>query len=501
MSGERTAAAPRRVPFRLLALLLTAGLIAGLLAGAPGGVGQGAAQTAEQAASAARGAAARQELIPLQPLIDKAKPNDVILLKPGRYAGNVVITKPITLAGDGPREKIIIDAQGKGSVIVLKTDGATLRNLTLVNSGDQHNDLDAGVQIRGNFNIVKDLTIRECLFGVDLQQANSNIVKRNDISSKSDFGLGLRGDAIRLWYSRNNRITHNHIHHARDLVIWYSADNIIAHNHVTHGRYGLHFMYSKYNLVENNNFEFNSVGIYLMYSDSVVVRKNRVVQAIGAAGIGIGFKEASNLDIIENEVLYNSMGMYMDVSPFQPGTTNRIYRNTIAFNDVGIRFLNDWSGNLFRDNRFMSNITQVTVSTFATAKRNTWEGNYWDDYQGYDHNGDGFGDTPYRLFVYADRIWMDVKAAAFFKGTPVLTMLDFLERLAPFSDPLLMLQDDKPRISPDFEPLTKDYQPGRGNVGRATTTFGQTTEETKAGTSLEEFDPFGLKDKNVGHAK
>ena len=490
MSGERTATAHARAAVMLLlaALLAAMGL---------GAVMMPALATPKQAGEAA----ARQRLIPLQPLIDRAKPNETILLKPGRYAGNVVIGKPITLVGDGPREKIVIDAQGKGSVIILKTNGATLKNLTLVNSGNQYNDLDAGVQVRGNFNVIKDITIRECLFGLDLQQASNNIIKRNDISSKSGYGLGLRGDAIRLWYSRNNRITHNRIHHARDFVVWYSADNIIAENHVSHGRYGLHFMYSRYNLVQNNRFEFNSVGIYLMYSDSVVVRGNYIVQAIGAAGIGIGFKEASNLDIVDNEILYNSTGLYLDVSPFQPDTTNRIYRNTIAFNDVGVRFLNDWHGNLFRDNRFMSNITQVTVSTFATARRNVWEGNYWDDYEGYDRDGDGFGDAPYRLMAYSERLWMDVKAAAFFKGTPVLSMLDFLERLAPFSDPLVMLEDDKPRISSNFTPLTKDYQPGRGNVGREVRTFGQTTGQTKAGTSLQDFDPFGLKNDNVGHAR
>ena len=439
--------------------------------------------------------------IPLQPLIDAAKPNAVVLLKPGRYAGNVVISKPLTLAGDGPREKVIIDAAGKGSVLVIRADGVTVRNLTLVNSGAQHNDLDAGVQVRGRFNVIKDVTIRDCLFGIDLQQASSNIIRRNDISSKRGVGLGLRGDGIRLWYSRNNRITENRVHHMRDVVVWYSADNVISANTFSHGRYGLHFMYSRYNLVQNNRFEKNSVGIYLMYSDSVVVKNNRIVQAIGAAGVGIGFKEASNLDIIDNEILYNSVGLYLDVSPFQPETTNRIYRNTIAFNDIGVRFLNDWRGNLFRDNRFFSNIRQVGVSTFATAKRNVWEGNHWDDYQGYDRNGDGFGDTPYRLLVYADRIWMDVKAAAFFKGTPVLTALDFLERLAPFSDPLLMLADPKPRISRDFTPLTRGYDPGRGNVGGSVGIFGETTGGSKSGTSMEEFDPFGLKDGSIGKAR
>ncbi len=436
-----------------------------------------------------------EELKPLQPLIDAAKPGDMILLKPGRYKGNVVVDKAISLIGDGPREKIVIDGGGDGTVIVLKTDGATVRNLTIENSGDDYNELDAGIQVRGNFNVVKDNRIRNVLFGIDMQQSNNNIIKRNEISSFRDLGLGLRGDGIRLWYSKNNRIRNNYLHHVRDFVIWYSADNIIAENRMTDGRYGLHFMYSRYNLVENNSYFRNSVGIYLMYSDSVVVRGNRVVQAVGAAGIGIGFKEASNIDILDNEVLYNSVGMYLDSSPFQPDTTVRIYRNTIAFNDMGVRFLTNWSGNIFKDNRFMNNIRHVSVSAFETAKRNIWEANYWDTYEGYDRDGDGFGDKPYRLFVYADRIWMDVKPAAFFKGTPVLTMLDFLERLAPFTDPLLMLEDRKPRISPDFEPITKDYVGGGGNRGKQTTTFGLTTGESKAGTSLEDFDPFGLKKK------
>ncbi len=436
-----------------------------------------------------------EELKPLQPLIDAAKPGDMILLKPGRYKGNVIIRKAVSLIGDGPRDKIIIDGGGDGTVIVLKTDGATVRNLTIENSGDDYNDLDAGIQVRGNFNVVKDNRIRNVLFGIDLQQSNNNIIKRNEISSFKDLGLGLRGDGIRLWYSKNNRIRSNHLHHVRDFVVWYSADNIIADNRMTDGRYGLHFMYSRYNLVENNSYFRNSVGIYLMYSDSVVVRGNRVVQAVGAAGIGIGFKEASNIDILDNEILYNSVGIYLDSSPFQPDTTVRVYRNTIAFNDIGVRFLTNWEGNFFKDNRFISNIRHVSVSAFETANRNVWEANYWDTYEGYDRNGDGFGDKPYRLYVYADRIWMDVKPAAFFKGTPVLTMLDFLERLAPFTDPLLMLEDRKPRIGPEFEPITKDYVGGGGNRGKETSTFGLTTGESKAGTSLEDFDPFGLKKK------
>jgi nitrous oxidase accessory protein len=75
------------------------------------------------------------------------------------------------------------------------------------------------------------------------------------------------------------------------------------------------------------------------------------------------------------------------------------------------------------------------------AGLNEWRGNHWDDYAGFDRNADGVGDTPYELYAYADRIWIELPAARFFKTSPVLELLDFLERLAPFSSPELTLKD------------------------------------------------------------
>jgi nitrous oxidase accessory protein len=71
---------------------------------------------------------------------------------------------------------------------------------------------------------------------------------------------------------------------------------------------------------------------------------------------------------------------------------------------------------------------------------------YWDDYQGFDRNGDGIGDTPHEVYLFADRIWMETPLATFFRNSPVLEMLDFLERLAPFSSPHLVLRDPAPRM-------------------------------------------------------
>ncbi|WP_428610499.1 nitrous oxide reductase family maturation protein NosD [Sedimenticola sp.] len=378
-----------------------------------------------------------------QALVDAASENSTLTPPPGTYAGPVTIDKSLVIDGQG---KVVIDGGGKGSVIYLDSDGVTLRGLRLTNSGDSHNDIDSGIQVRGNFNVIKDNVIDNTLFGIDLGQAENNIIRRNRISSKP-VDIGIRGDSIRLWYSFNNKITDNIIRDSRDMVVWYSKDNLIARNDSRGGRYSLHFMYAQHNEVVDNHYEDNQVGIFLMYSDSVTIKHNYIAHAIGPTGLGVGFKETSDVDVIDNQILYCATGIYLDVSPYDPEATNRITGNLIAFSGIGVQFLNDWKGNILKHNRFKGNITQVTVGGGKTAKRNVWDSNYWDDYEGFDRDLDGVGDRPYELYGYADRIWMDVPYAQFFKGSPVLEVLDFLERLAPFTDPDMLLRDEKPLMS------------------------------------------------------
>lgn len=382
-----------------------------------------------------------------QELVDATEPNGMLVPPPGTYAGPVVIESGITIDGQG---EVTIDGGGKGSVIVIDADGATLKNLRLTNSGSSHNDIDSGVQVRGDYNVIKNNVIDNTLFGVDLQQSKGNIVRANHISSKR-LELGVRGDAIRLWYSVENKIVDNIIRDSRDTVIWYSKDNLIAGNDARGGRYSLHFMYSQYNEVRDNHYEDNSVGIFVMYSDGVVLKNNYIAHATGATGMGIGFKETSGVLVTGNQVLYCATGLYLDVSPFQPDSINHIRNNLIAYNGIGVKFLNDWTGNEIEANRFKGNITQVVVSGGGkTANRNVWQGNYWEDYEGFDLDTNGVGDTPYELFSYADRIWMDVPPAQFFKGAPVLELMDFLERLAPFTQPNMLVRDKAPLMKAEW---------------------------------------------------
>jgi len=378
----------------------------------------------------------------IQALLDAAEDGAVVTPPPGRYVGHVQVTKPVVLDGAG---KVTIDAGGKGSVLLVRTNNATVRNLHLIGTGEDHNGEDAGIQVRGDNNVVKDNRIEDALFGIDLQQSYHNVIRRNFISSKK-LELGMRGDSIRLWYSDDNLLEDNEIRNSRDFVLWYAKRNRVTGTIHTGGRYGMHFMFSMDNIVENNRFENNSVGISMMYDQGDVVRNNIISHSVGATGTCISMKEASAVTIVGNEILYCANGLFFDVSPFQPDTVNVVEDNRIAFNDIAISFLNDWQGNEFRRNRLESNITEVAVFGGGSAKRNVWDGNSWDSYEGFDRDHDGVGDTPHREWGYAGRVWMDVPNTRFFKGTAVLEVLDFLDRLAPFSEPTMMLEDAHPKI-------------------------------------------------------
>jgi len=384
----------------------------------------------------------------LQDLIDRTPAGCALHPPPGIYAGPVVIRKPIRIDGGG---RVTIDAGGRGSVVALRTSGAELRGLRLVHSGSNHDGLDAGVTVRGNGNRIVGNTIEDCLFGLDMEQSNGNVVRGNRITSKP-LGLGLRGDSVRIWYSFHNQILDNQISNVRDMIIWYSDDNRIAGNHVSGSRYGLHFMYAKHNRVEHNRYEGNSVGVFLMYSADVLLEDNEIRSSAGATGIGVGFKESSGIVLRHNLIMGNARGIYLDISPYQPDTEDRFEGNRIAYNGVGVLFLSGWHGNVFAGNDFDGNFTQVAVNGGGGALHNTWRGNHWDDYRGFDRDGDGRGDTPYELYAYADRIWQDLPYAAFFRGSPVLEAIDFLDRLAPFSEPTLLVRDKAPRLSAQGSP-------------------------------------------------
>ena len=381
----------------------------------------------------------------LQEAIDNAPSGSILKLKAGVYKGALVINKPITIIGK--EDGVIIDGGGEGTVITVKSSYVTLKNLKIIGSGSRHENVDAAISLSDAKQCeISDCIIEDSLFGIDIKMVQNSIISNNTISSK-DLDLGLRGDGLRLWYAHDNIIKGNSLIKSRDMVIWYSHGNEIINNYGEQCRYSLHFMHAGKNIVKNNSYKRNSVGIFFMYSKDTIAEGNSVKSSLGATGMGIGLKDVSNFTLKDNTVIYCAQGLYIDRSPFEPDTNNWIENNKILYNAEALHFHSTSENNIIKNNVIMGNIEDVVNdSRGSKTYNNDISHNYWDNYEGFDRDNDNIGDTPHKVYQYADQLWVYNPDVKFFYGSPVISLLNFLAKLAPFTAPLFILEDKKPKV-------------------------------------------------------
>ncbi|MCU0696809.1 MAG: nitrous oxide reductase family maturation protein NosD [Myxococcaceae bacterium] len=384
---------------------------------------------------------------PLQPLVDAAPAGGILYVPAGRWAGPVVVTKPLVIDGAGGAT---VTGNGHGTVITVQAPGVVLRGLHLTGSGSSHDAMDSAVLVEADDVRIEANVIGDSLFGVFVKAARQVTVCGNRITSKLEEP-SLRGDGVRVWNGGANRIVGNDVHAARDVSLANTRDNVVHGNSIRNGRYGLQLVFAPHNAIEDNVLDGNLTGIAVLYSNDVTVRRNLVQHSRGVSGAGLAFKESGQAIVEDNDVIHCAVGAKTN-APTSPEAIITFRRNRFAHNVAGMDFYGENGGHLVHDNRFERNLVQVTTSGSMSARLNDWKGNAWDDYEGFDRDGDGIGDTPYDVYAFADRIWQEEPQASFFRNAPALELLDFLERLAPFASPELTLSDPRPRMARSDEP-------------------------------------------------
>jgi nitrous oxidase accessory protein len=97
-----------------------------------------------------------------------------------------------------------------------------------------------------------------------------------------------------------------------------------------------------------------------------------------------------------------------------------------------------------RSNNFIANT--FDVATNGSLSLNTFEGNYWDKYEGYDLDRDRVGDVPFRpLSLFSVIVEKNPTAMLLFRSF-MINLLDRSEKIIPtltpaqFSDPAPLMQ-------------------------------------------------------------
>jgi nitrous oxidase accessory protein len=371
----------------------------------------------------------------IQKAIDIAGRGDTILVDPGIYKERILIRKPIVLMGiDFP----VLDGQNKYEVVTIKGVNAGIEGFRIQHSGRSEITDIGAIMISDSYgawainNILDDTN-----FGIYIQNSRSCTIKNNSITAYGKNEV-QSGNGINCWRSDSLLIIGNKIKGHRDGIYFEFVTNSLVWRNVStrNIRYGIHFMFSHHDTYIANIFEANDSGIAVMYTHNIQMYNNLFLDNWGDAAYGILLKDITDSDISGNHFTRNTVGIHME------GCSRiRLSKNTFDNNGWAVKIQASCDNNEFYNNNFIGNT--FDIGTNGSLVLNTFNGNYWDKYEGYDLMRDHTGDVPYHPVSMYSMIIDSNPAALMLFRTLIVSLLDKSEKILPGITPEKLI-DDKP---------------------------------------------------------
>ncbi|NRA52945.1 MAG: nitrous oxide reductase family maturation protein NosD [Gammaproteobacteria bacterium] len=416
----------------------------------------------------------------LQQQLDSSRDGDVVILKAGTYLGNFVLNHQITLISEDSSNRAIIDANGQHHAITLTQSDITIKNLNIINWGDDLTAQDSGIYAVKNANnlLISGNHLRGDGFGIWLQKGQHIQVLDNVVQGNPSLRSSDRGNGIQLSIVKHVEVKNNRIFNTRDgLYIISSEHNVIDGNIIHDLRYGVHYMYSHNNKVINNIAYKTRAGYALMSSRNLIVDGN---STDGSEDYGflmnfITSSVISNNQIKnvwtkpENKVLgRDGKGLFVYNSAY-----NTIKGNRIDTTEIGIHLTAGSEQTKVYGNSFINNPVQVK---YVSNKKQEWsfegKGNYWSNYLGWDINGDDIGDVAFEPNDGIDKLTWQYPEMKMIMDSPVVIILRWVQKEFPVlkppgvkdSHPLMRaptpaistVQHASSQASPSSQPLLKN---------------------------------------------
>lgn len=385
----------------------------------------------------------------LQARVDATPDGGVLRVEGGEWRGPVRIDRPMTLEGTGGAT-ILGDL--RSSVVEIEGDGVTLRGFAIRGSGRDTSAEAAGIKVEGSNHRIENNLVDDVYFGIHVGNGHDNVVRDNHIAPGMRTGV-RPGHGIYLWYQFGTLVEGNAIRDARDGIYMTNSDGVVVRsNSVTESRYGLHAMNSLSIEFEANDIHDNLLGAALMYTQHVRMRCNRIErQREGATAYGVMLKEIEQLQFERNALVGNRVGMYGDNTPSGAGNVALVRDNLIAGSEAALA-LQSTVRFTFTGNQVVDNLMVVRSEGAGLSPANRWShegrGNFWDDYHGFDRDGDGIGDLPYRYEVVMDDLVRRQPLMRALLYTPAHLAIENAARMFPVIRPDPLINDERPLMRP-----------------------------------------------------
>lgn len=364
----------------------------------------------------------------IQQGINAAREGDTVWIKEGVYPEfNILVNKPLALLGENYP---VVDGQQKGEIFRIVSDGVRIEGLSIINVGVSYTSDHSAIRVvrSRDFHIL-DNRFEHLFFGIFLEKSAHGEVSNNQIlgMARDEYNSG---NGIHLWYSNNIVVAGNRIEGVRDGIYLEFADTIRIRGNQSRKnlRYGLHFMFSNDNTYSDNLFENNGAGVAVMFSKRIRMTGNRFRKNWGPSAYGMLLKEINDAEITDNLFEENTVGINVEGS-------NRItYRgNDFVSNGWAIRVLGACYSNAFRRNNFLYNSFDLSYNSHVND--NSFEGNYWSSYSGYDLDKNGVGDVPHRPVKLFSYIVNRTPETLILLRSLFMDLIDFSERVSPVFTP------------------------------------------------------------------
>jgi len=371
---------------------------------------------------------------------EQAQNGDTIIIKSGVYReGSLYLNKAVTIIGEDYPE---IDGENQYENLLIEHNDVVVKNVLFSNSGSSSFTDIAALKIKDSKNVrIENCKFENNFFGI--HTINSTYVSyiNNQLTSGKVKGKPS-ANGIHIWKSKFMTIEDNIIQGHRDAIyLEFVESSTITNNQcIDNKRYGLHFMFSHDNVFKYNIFKRNDAGVAVMYSKRVKMIENVFTQSWGGAAYGVLLKEIDDSRIIRNTFSENTTAIYADGA-------NRIeiHENKFLKNGWALKINASSSDAVLTNNNFFGNT--FDVATNGKLKVKSFNENYWDKYEGYDLDKNGFGDVPYHpLSLFTVLVERNESAMLLFRSF-MITLLDKSERVLPSITPDY-LKDETPLMRP-----------------------------------------------------